>query len=216
MRLGKSSFLNIIYKNASQGLFHSLSFTTALIAGTLRTSTGYSILIFFCGLRTNDILDGLYCAPMAVLKGLHSQLMKFCPQKQTGVDISLLELQKKRLIKRSTEKYKHVLRLLHGLLYLLDEMDVVFVILDHWSQLLRDRTQADKIIDKLPQTTKDLTDMVLKVLVVDALPSDAVNELPHSSLYVPEEIDVWRNDVHLSRLEISDVRVRGIEELRET
>ncbi|KAK1957572.1 hypothetical protein LY78DRAFT_663504 [Colletotrichum sublineola] len=214
MRLDESSFLNIRCENAPQGLFHSLSFTAALIAETLQKSTDYPILTFFCGLRTNETFDEPSCGPMAVLKSLNGQLMKFCLEKRPGVDMSLLELQKKRLIKRSTEKYKYALQLFHGLLDLLEQKDVVFVILDSLSRLLGDRTQADKIIEKLSQTIKNLPDLVIKVLVLDALPSDAVNELAHSSLYVPEEIDGWRNDVQLSRLEQSNVRM--VEELRET
>ncbi|KAK1991838.1 hypothetical protein LX36DRAFT_589633 [Colletotrichum falcatum] len=213
MRLDESSFLNIRGENAPQGLFHPLSFTAALIAETLQKSTDYPVLSFFCGLRTNDTFDDLYCGPMAVMKGLNGQLINFCLQKRPEVDLSLVELQRKRLVQRSTDKYKYALQLFRGLLGLLEEKDVVFVILDSWSRLLGDRTQADKIIEKLCQTIKDLPDLVIKVLVLDALPSDAVNELAHSSLYVPEEIDSWRNDVHLSRLEQSNARM--IEELRQ-
>ncbi|KAK1974988.1 hypothetical protein LZ30DRAFT_639419 [Colletotrichum cereale] len=165
MRLDETSILNIRGENAPQGLFHPLSFTAALIAETLQKSTDYPVLAFFCGLRTNDTFDDLYCGPMAVLKGLNGQLMKFCLEKRPGVNMSLLELQTKRLIKRSTEKYKYALQLFHGLLNLLEEKDVVFVILDSWSRLLGDRTQADKIIEKLSQTFKDLPDLVVKVRV---------------------------------------------------
>ncbi|GKT47610.1 uncharacterized protein ColSpa_07791 [Colletotrichum spaethianum] len=214
LRLDESKILNIRGENAPQGLFHPLSFTAALLTETLQKSTDYPVLSFFCGLRTNDTFDVVSCGPMAVLKSLNGQLMNFCLGKRPGVDISLLELQKKRLIKRSAEKSKYALQLFHGLLNLLEEKDVVFVILDSWSRLLGDRTQADDIIEMLSQTIKELPDLVIKVLVLDALPSDVVNNLAHSFLYVPEEIDGWRNDVQLSQLEQSNLRM--VEELRET
>ncbi|GKT52758.1 hypothetical protein ColTof3_00097 [Colletotrichum tofieldiae] len=214
LRLDKSNILDIRSENAPQGLFHPLSFTAALLAETLQKSTDYPILSFFCGLRTNDTFDVVSCGPMAVLKSLNGQLLKFCLESRPGVDMSLLDLKKKRLIKKSAEEPKYALRLFHELLGLLEGKDVVFVILDSWSRLLGDRTQADKVVEKLSQTIKDLPDIVLKVLVLDALPSDAVKELAYSSLYVPEEIDGWRNDVQLSHLEQSNLTM--IEELRAT
>ncbi|OHW89479.1 hypothetical protein CSPAE12_11934 [Colletotrichum incanum] len=214
LRLDMSNILEIRSEDAPQGLFHPLSFTAALLAETLQKSTDYPILSFFCGLRANDTFDVVSCGPMAVLKSLNGQLMKFYLENRPGVDMSLLDLQKRRLTKKSAERPKYALRLFHELLGLLEEKDVVFVILDSWSRLLGDRTQADKVIEKLSQTIKDLPDLVIKVLILDALPSDAVNELAHSSLYVPEEIDGWRNDIQLSHLEQSNLSM--IQELRET
>ncbi|KAF3768738.1 hypothetical protein M406DRAFT_286718 [Cryphonectria parasitica EP155] len=214
LRLDQSSVLNIRAEEAPQGLFHSLSFTAALLAETLQKSTNYPVLSFFCGLRTNDSFDSELCGHMAVLKSLDGQLMKFCLEKRPGVDLSSLEQQKKRLIKKSTEAPKYAFRLFRELLGLLEEKDVVFVILDSWSRLLGDRTQADKIIEKLSQTTKELPNLVIKILVLDALASDAVNQVADVCLYVPEEVDCWKNDVQLGHLEQSNLCM--VEELQET
>ncbi|KAJ3962806.1 hypothetical protein N0V92_000494 [Colletotrichum tropicale] len=144
---------------------------------------------------------------------LNGQLLKHFSQKRPGVDLSLLQQENKRLIKKSTRKPKYAVELFRGLLELLEDDDVVFIILDSWSRLLGDRIEADKVIGKLSQTTKDFPHLAIKILVLDPLPSDSIHELAHSVLYVPDEIDSWKNDVSLSLLKASNERM--VEDLKD-
>ncbi|KAI8287287.1 hypothetical protein K4K60_012632 [Colletotrichum sp. SAR11_57] len=144
---------------------------------------------------------------------LNGQLLKYFSQKRPGVDLSLLQQENKRLMKKSTQKPKYAVKLFRGLLELLEDDDVVFIILDSWSRLLGDRIEADKVIEKLSQTTKDFPHLAIKILVLDPLPSDSIHEPAHSVLYVAEEIDGWKNDVSLSLLKASNERM--VEDLKD-
>ncbi|KAJ0359471.1 hypothetical protein COL154_008254 [Colletotrichum chrysophilum] len=144
---------------------------------------------------------------------LNGQLLKYFSQKRPGVDLSLLQQENKRLMKKSTQKPKYAVKLFRGLLELLEDDDVVFIILDSWSRLLGDRIEADKVIEKLSQTTKDFPHLAIKILVLDPLPSDSIHESAHSVLYVAEEIDGWKNDVSLSLLKASNERM--VEDLKD-
>ncbi|TIC99607.1 hypothetical protein CH35J_005007 [Colletotrichum higginsianum] len=215
MRLDKSNILSIRAEEAPDGLFHPFCFTAALVSEILRKSTGYPVLSFFCGLRTNDSFDTVLCGPNAVVKSLNGQLLQFCLQKRPGVDLSSLDRRKKNLIKKSTKKVEYGMRLFRGLLESLEDKDVVYVILDSWSRLLGSREEADDVIKGLRQTVEDLPNLVIKLLVLDALASDPVHELAYSLLYVPEEIDGWKNNVQLSQLEQSNLNlVKKLEDTR--
>ncbi|TQN68818.1 hypothetical protein CSHISOI_06654 [Colletotrichum shisoi] len=214
MRLDKSNVLSIRAEEAPDGLFHPFSFTAALVSEILQKSTGYPVLSFFCGLRTNGAVDGMIGGPNAVLKSLNGQLLQFCLRERPGVDLSSLDQPKRKLMKKSKKKVEHGMRLFRGLLESLEDKDAVYVILDSWSRLLGSREEADSVIMGLCQTVKDLPHLVIKLLVLDALPLDPVHELAHSLLYVPEEIDGWKNDVQLSQLEQSNLDL--VKELEET
>ncbi|KAJ0373397.1 hypothetical protein COL26b_008394 [Colletotrichum chrysophilum] len=213
LRLDESNILGVRAENALDGLYHPLSFTAALLTETLQRSTEFPVLSFFCGIRTNEKFDRVLCGPLAVLNSLNGQLLKYFSQKRPGVDLSLLQQENKRLMKKSTQKPKYAVKLFRGLLELLEDDDVVFIILDSWSRLLGDRIEADKVIEKLSQTTKDFPHLAIKILVLDPLPSDSIHESAHSVLYVAEEIDGWKNDVSLSLLKASNERM--VEDLKD-
>ncbi|KAF5505064.1 hypothetical protein CGCS363_v004344 [Colletotrichum siamense] len=213
LRLDESNILCVRAENAPDGLYHPLSFTAALLTETLQRSTEFPVLSFFCGIRTNEKFDRVLCGPLAVLNSLNGQLLKHFSQKRPGVDLSLLQQENKRLMKKSTQKPKYAVKLFRGLLELLEDDDVVFIILDSWSRLLGDRMEADKVIEKLSQNTKDASHLTIKILVLDPLPSDSIHESAHSVLYVPDEIDGWKNDVSLSLLKASNERM--VEDLKD-
>ncbi|KAI8178932.1 hypothetical protein K4K48_011830 [Colletotrichum sp. SAR 10_66] len=152
-------------------------------------------------------------SPEKHVTDLNGQLLKHVLQKRPGVDLSLLQQENKRLMKKSTQKPKYAVKLFRGLLELLEDDDVVFIILDSWSRLLGDRMEADKVIEKLSQNTKDASHLTIKILVLDPLPSDSIHESAHSVLYVPDEIDGWKNDVSLSLLKASNERM--VEDLKD-
>ncbi|KAF0331851.1 hypothetical protein GQ607_000971 [Colletotrichum asianum] len=213
LRLDESNILGVRAENAPDGLYHPLSFTAALLTETLQRSTEFPVLSFFCGIRTNEKFDRVLCGSLAVLNSLNGQLLKYFSQKRPGVDLSLLQQENERLMKKSTQKPKYAVKLFRGLLELLENDDVVFIILDSWSRLLGDRIEADKAIEKLSQTTNDFPHLAIKILVLDPLPSDSIHELAHSVLYVPDEIDGWKNDVSLSLLKASNERM--VEDLKD-
>lgn len=213
LRLDESNILGVRAENAPDGLYHPLSFTAALLTETLQRSTEFPVLSFFCGIRTNEKFDRVLCGPLAALNSLNGQLLKHISQKRPDVDLSLLQQENKRLMKKSTQKPRYAVKLFRGLLELLEDDDVVFIILDSWSRLLGDRIEADKVIEKLSQTTKDFPHLAIKILVLDPLPSDSIHESAHSVLYVPEEIDGWKNDVSLSLLKASNKRM--VEEFKD-
>ncbi|KAF4835115.1 hypothetical protein CGCTS75_v002690 [Colletotrichum tropicale] len=212
LRLDESNILGVRAENAPDELYHPLSFTAALLTETLQRSTEFPVLSFFCGIRTNEKFDRVLCGPLAVLNSLNGQLLKHFSQRP-GVNLSLLQQENKRLMKKSTRKPKYAVELFRGLLELLEDDNVVCILLDSWSRLLGDRIEADKVIEKLSQTTKDFPHLAIKILVLDPLPSDSIHELAHSVLYVLDEIDGWKNDVSLSLLKASNERM--VEDLKD-
>ncbi|KAF9881527.1 hypothetical protein CkaCkLH20_00673 [Colletotrichum karsti] len=204
LRLDRRSILAVKAENAPQELFNPFSFTAAILAETLQRSTNYAVLSFFCGLRKNDNFDSEFCDPMACVKSLNGQLLKFCLEKRPDVDLSQLQQrqQNKRLMKNSTKKLEYAVKLLRGLLKSLEDQDVIFIILESWSRIRGDRDEADWVIEKLCKAVAGFPQLKIKLLVLDALPGDPVYDFDMTStLYVPEEIDGWQNDVSLSRLE---------------
>ncbi|TDZ40359.1 hypothetical protein C8035_v004056 [Colletotrichum spinosum] len=210
--LDTSDILTVEAESAPQGLINPFSFAAALLTETLQNlqrSTNYPVkypvLSFFCGLRTNENFSIDACGPLAVVKSLNGQLLEFCQQesKSSGVhvDLSLLEQEKQGLIKKSNQKLRYAILLFRKLFKLLGDDCVVFVVLDSWSRVRGDKTEADKVIKALAQSMKEATGLVLKVLVLDGLPLDAAHKLATLSLYVPEEVDGWRNGVALDELE---------------
>ncbi|TDZ24909.1 hypothetical protein Cob_v002441 [Colletotrichum orbiculare MAFF 240422] len=210
--LDTSDILTVEAESAPQSLINPFSFAAALLTETLQNlqrSTNYPVkypvLSFFCGLRTNENFSIDACGPLAVVKSVNGQLFEFCQQesKSSGVhvDLSLLKQEKQGLIKRSTQKLRCAILLFRKLLKLLGDDCVVFVILDSWSRIRGDKTEADKVIEALAQAMKEATGLVLKVLVLDGLTLDAAHKLATLSLYVPDEVDGWRNGVALDELE---------------
>ncbi|KAF3798443.1 hypothetical protein GCG54_00013183 [Colletotrichum gloeosporioides] len=162
------------------------------------------------GVRAKNVPDALY-HPLSFTAALLTETL----QRSTEFPVFSTEscAENKRLMKKSTEKPNYAIKLFRGLLELLEDDDVVFTILDSWSRLLGDRIEADKVIEKLSQTTKIFPRLAIKILVLDPLPSDSIHESADSELYLPDEIDGWKNHVSLSLLKASNERM--LEDLKD-
>ncbi|KAH7303070.1 hypothetical protein B0I35DRAFT_517535 [Stachybotrys elegans] len=159
-----------------------------------------------CGLRRMDSLDDDISGPRAVYNSLNGQLLKFMLDKRPSANFSFIE--HKKLMRKSKNKSRYAKELFRELVSALPEKDVVVVILDSFSRLggtSKDEAKGDGIIKDLAVLVNEMPQLVIKVLVTDAMPDCSVKRLAHSTLYVPDDVDGWRNSINLDLLDIENL-----------
>lgn len=195
LALNGSQVLNIRPETAPNEIVNAMSFSAATLAFSLAKATEFPVLSFFCSLRRKDSRDNSVSGPKAVRKSLNGQLLRFISQKRPDADLSFLE--RKKLMDKSKGKSKYAMELFRGLLGALPERDVVFIILDSLSRLGgTDRERGHDLVRELCALVKELPQLIIKVLITDAMPGSPIRDLAHLALYVPDEIDGDRNDSH--------------------
>jgi len=124
--------------------------------------------------------------PVALVKSLNGQLLSFTINNRPSVDLSSLEDQDFFL--KSKKNLKDGLRLLDALLSSLPKDDMVFVIIDSLSRLSGSSRDGDKVTKKLRRIIGKRKDLVIKVMVTDALVGSHVKSVADISLYVPDVV----------------------------
>ncbi|KAL9112648.1 MAG: hypothetical protein Q9187_007750 [Circinaria calcarea] len=182
----ESSILEIELQTPPASLNNVLSFTSALIATTLRSTAQFPVLAFFCMHRNNESFLEDESGPVALVKSLNGQLLRFTAEYRPSVDLSLLEDQE--FFSKAKENLKNGLLLLDALLSSLPEDDMVFVIIDSLSRLSGSVKDGDKVIKQLRRIIGKREDLVVKVMVTDALAGSHVKSVADISLYVPDVV----------------------------
>lgn len=198
----ESSLLYLSAETPPDELVNALSFSAATLALTLAGASDMPVLSFFCGLRRNDSRDNSISGPKALRKSLNGQLLKFILDRRPDAELAFFQDQS--LMERSRSRSKYAKKLFHELLGALPEDNIVYIILDSFSRLggmPGDRDMSDDIIKEMAALKSEFPDLVMKILVVDAMPDCPVVSLADLPLEVPDEVDGWKNDVDLNLLD---------------
>ena len=191
---GKSQILNVRSETAPPDLVNALSFSAATLAFSLAEATNCPVLSFFCGLRRKDSRENAYSGARAVRKSLNGQLLKFIVSKRPLTDLASLE--RENFMEKSRSKSKYAMELLRELLEALPEDDAIFIILDSFSRLGGDDKEKDgnDLMKALAELIKEKPRRVIKILVTDAMPSCPIQHLADHTLFVPDDVDGWRDN----------------------
>jgi hypothetical protein len=191
---GKSAILNIRSETAPPDLVNALSCSAATLAVSLTEATGCPVLSFFCSLRRKESRENAHSGARAVRKSLNGQLLKYIINKRRKTDLSFLE--NEDLMEKSRSKSKYAMDLLRKSITALPEDDGVFVILDSFSRLGGDDKEKDgnDLLNGLVKLVEEMPRRVIKILVTDAMPNSPMRDLADINLYVPDDVDGWRDD----------------------
>ncbi|RSL39554.1 hypothetical protein CEP53_013973 [Fusarium sp. AF-6] len=178
----QSSIIDIDLHIPPASLDNPLSFTSALFATALRTTAQFPVLAFFCAHRNNDSPLEDKSGPIALIKSLDGQLLKFISDHRPSVDLT--ELEEYEFFPKAKKDIKAGLRLLDALLSLLSEDDMVFIIIDSLSRL--SGSGEERMIKRLVRMIRQRDDLVIKVMVTDALPGSYIKSKADVSLHTPD------------------------------
>lgn len=182
----KSSILDIGLQTPPASLNNPLSFTSALIATTIRSTAQFPVLAFFCMHRNNKSFLEEKSGPIALVRSLNGQLLKFIVD--NGPDVNLSTLGDREFFSKAKKNLRDGLRLLDALFLTLPENDTVFVIIDSLSRLSGSMEDGDKVIKKLTRIIEKRENLVVKVLVTDALATSYIKRIADISLYAPDVV----------------------------
>lgn len=178
----QSSIIDINLYTPPASLNSPLSFTSALSAAALRSTVQFPVLAFFCAHRSNDSLSKDKSGPTALVRSLVGQLLRFISDHRPSVDLEKLEAYE--FFSKARKNLKEALKLVKTLLSLLPEGDMVIVIINSLSRL--SGGSEDKMAKKLVHIIRQREDLVIKVMVTDALPGFYIRDVADMSLYVPD------------------------------
>ncbi|KAI1753756.1 hypothetical protein F4782DRAFT_529174 [Xylaria castorea] len=180
----QSSFLMIDLQTPQSEPNNPLSFTSALLAMSLRSTQKYPVLSFFCMHRNMESLDEAESGPLGIIKKLNGQLLDFMNQKRQ--DSNVAQLEKEDFFSKSKKKLKHGVSLLDALLSLLPEGDVVFIILDCLSCLSGDEEKGHKLVKALNKIIETRESISIRVLVTDPSADSPLRRIAQWQLHLPE------------------------------
>ncbi|QSZ29033.1 hypothetical protein DSL72_003543 [Monilinia vaccinii-corymbosi] len=179
----KSSVIYIKLQAAPDSFNNPISFNSALIAITLQSTANFLVLAFFCKHRRFAPSSKYSSGPTTLVKSLNGQLLRFIINRPS-VDLS--PLRDRNLLSNSKKSFKDGLVLFEALLSSLPKDDMVFIIIDSVSFLWG--SEQDKEIEKLIKVIRKVEDIVIKLMVTDALPNSNIKKVADILLYVPDDV----------------------------
>ncbi|TRX92694.1 hypothetical protein FHL15_006368 [Xylaria flabelliformis] len=182
----QSSFLMIDLQTPQSELNNPLSFTSALLAMSLRSTEKYPVLSFFCMHRNMESPDEAVSGPLGMIKSLNGQLLDFMNQKRP--DSNVAQLKKEEFFSKSKKNLKHGVSLLKALLSLLPDGDVVFIILDCLSCLSGDERKCHKLVKALNKILESQEGTSIRVLVTDPSADSPLRRIAHWQLHLPDVV----------------------------
>ena len=186
----KSGVLVIESQTPQSQLVNPISFATALFATTLRSTSRFPVLAFFCMHRLISSTSARRSGPLGLVKSLNAQLLEFIRDHRPDVDLFPLQEQKLMSSKSRTDLSKS-LSLLEALISLLPEGDTVYIMIDCHSQLAGSEKDGNKVIKRLGKIisrTADRNSVDIKVLITDPLVGSSVTEIADVELHVQDLI----------------------------
>lgn len=213
--LGKprSSALCVRAETTPDNIINFMSVSTAMLALTLGNATGFITLSFFCSLRRKCSPRKQDSGALGIVKSLNGQLLKIM------LDRKLLGRppfdKDDRMWDKSTESLKYSCSLLKKLMTLLPPRSVVFVLLDSISRTSGDKGLVDDLAAKMLRIGIQSTDVVIKLLVTDPIPSSHFRSKANFSLHVPDDVDGWGCGMNVEAMKKKHVlKLRDLEELQ--
>ncbi|KAI0451498.1 hypothetical protein F5B21DRAFT_486773 [Xylaria acuta] len=180
----QSSFLMVDLQTPQSELNNPLSFTSALLAMSLRSAEKYPTLSFFCMHRNMESPDEAESGPLGMIKSLNGQLLDFMNKYRPDSNVSLLE--REDFFSKSQKRLKHGVSLLQALLSLLPEGDIVFIILDSLSSISGDEEKGHKLMNALNGIMETQKSISIRVLVTDPSVDSPLREIAQRQLHLPD------------------------------
>ncbi|KAK7749144.1 hypothetical protein SLS62_008432 [Diatrype stigma] len=182
LKEAQSNVIEINLHTPPSSLSNPLSFNSALFAETLRSTNQFPVLAFFSMHRNNESISQEVSGPVALVRSLNGQLLKFIAAHRPSVDLSALKDQ--GLFLEAKKSLRHGLRLLKGLILSLPENDALFLIIDTLSWLTGTECDQDKVFKKLGKIVEETENVVLKIMVTGTLPGSYAKSIADISLFV--------------------------------
>lgn len=195
----QSCVLVVEAETPPENLRNSISFTTSLLARSLTSTTEYAVLSFLCGLETEDLGDEDSSGPLAILKALNGQFLKFIVGRRPSID--LLPLEREKSFLKSGKKFKYAIELFDQLLGLLEENDAVFVLIDSFSRMPGEEAAGDKVLNRIIDMIAKYPRLVIKILITDPLPNCPLKDRADFLLHLPDHVDGGQNGLNIELLE---------------
>ncbi|KAF2096572.1 hypothetical protein NA57DRAFT_78177 [Rhizodiscina lignyota] len=194
-----SCVLEVEAESPPDKLINSLSFTTGLLVKMLSNNTELPVLSFFCGLRANSSREEDESGPIAMLKSMNGQLLRFLTDQRPTIDLSFLK--EAEYSQKSQEKIKYALALFKRLLGMLPENDGVFILLDSFSRISGNLDEGNRVVERIIKMIDETPNAIIKLLVTDCMSDCPVKDLAHLSLRVPDHVDGGKFGLNLEALE---------------
>jgi hypothetical protein len=182
----KSSIFEVDVQTPPTSLNNPLSFTSALLATTIQSTAQFPVLSFFSMHKNNKSHIEKNSGPIALVKSLNGQLLRFIVEHRPSADISALESEE--FFSKAKRNLKDGLSLLTALISSLPEDDTIFVIIDSLSRLSGKGGDEEKVMKKLSRVAEKSEGVALKVMVTNALPGSYVRKAADVSLYVQDSV----------------------------
>ncbi|KAK3331866.1 hypothetical protein B0T19DRAFT_414117 [Cercophora scortea] len=186
LREEESSILEIDLQTPPASINNPLSFFSSLFTTALQSTAQMPVLAFFCMHRTVESMDDDKSGPTGLVKSLNSQLIRFITDHRPTVDMSALA--DRDMCSKARKDIKDGLRLLDALLASLPGGDTVFIVIDSLSRLSGSVEAGDSVVKKLTRIVEKREEIVIKMMVTDALPGSHVRKVADKSLHVQDVV----------------------------
>ncbi|KAK0671526.1 hypothetical protein QBC41DRAFT_300461 [Cercophora samala] len=180
----KSCTFLIDQETPHSDLVNPLSFTSALLAITLRSTKQFPILSFFCMHRNNQSTKKDVSGPLALVQSLNGQLLDFICEHRPHVNLA--ELENEDVFDTSLLNYRTGLDFFSQLLSILPKGDMVIIILDTLSFLSGSDKRANRILKTLGNIMERHKHLVIKFLVTDPLAGSPAYKMAGISLHAQD------------------------------
>ncbi|OCL12018.1 hypothetical protein AOQ84DRAFT_421489 [Glonium stellatum] len=194
----QSTVLIIEAETPPNTIINPMTLMTAMLGKTLSHATNFPVLLYFCGQRTNSSCDEEDSGPIALLKSLNGQFLRFILEQRLDVDLAFLA--ERDYSKKAQEKLKYAFALFKRLLESLPENDAVFILLDSFSRIAGSETEGDKVIERIIEMIPRTPNITIKVLISDALPNCPAKLSANLLLHVPDYVDGEKNGINMELL----------------
>jgi len=197
-----SRVLDLHSETAPDSLTNPLSFASASLAFSFAQATNFPVLSFFCGLQPKQPPGPATNRTMTLWNSLNAQLLTFIIAHRQTTDLSFLEQPK--FLRKSQSKPKYATLLFKELLSSLPDNEMIFIIIDSFSRFgatAADFVEGNKLLEELVRLTKEMPQLVVKLLVTDALTSSKIRTLAELTIRVPDDVGGWRGGVSVRDLE---------------
>ncbi|KAK3369282.1 hypothetical protein B0T24DRAFT_580206 [Lasiosphaeria ovina] len=197
-----SRILDLHSETAPEEQANALSFTAATLAFSLARAADFPVISYFCRTRAKGNRSPADSSVLALWNSLNGQLLKFMIARRQTADLSFLG--RSKLITKSQTKPKYAAKLFAEVLAALPEKDALFIIIDsfsHFASTGTDVAKGNELLSELAALTTKLPQLVIKLLVTDALPSCQIRKLSELTLRIPDDVDGWQSGISWRHLE---------------
>jgi hypothetical protein len=189
--------LLITLEEAPNNVINCLSFTSAFVVRSLRTSYSIPVLYHSCGLRSEDGYEEGTSDAVALVNSLNAQLIKKTLDADWGLDLSLFDNTDFR--RKSQTSLRRGLKLLRRLVQQASDHTPVIIVVDSLSRLSDSDDTIQEVAEGISRVAGG-SEKAVKVLLTDALPGTFTDDGGYVELFVPERVDGGGRGLNLKLL----------------